>query len=297
MANRYFLLLALLWATTLAQAQEIDSTYLQYGTMLRLRLTNAPFPDNARAEGHTYEGTVYPAARHYADSTVLVFVPKKFAQRSATDLIYYFHGWRNNVDSALVKFHLLQQFVQSDKNAILIMPEVAKNVPDSHGGKLERVGGLAALTNEVMNELVQRQLVKATKVGSIALAGHSGAYRVMGFMAQQGGLPVNEIFVLDGLYNQLHKFAHWLEKNLKARFINIYTENGGTKINSEELMADFRQWGLDPAFYKELDASLADLEKNRIIFLQSTSGHDEVVYKNNTFYKFLATSPNLRGLD
>jgi hypothetical protein len=295
--KRCALLLALFCFSTRAGAQDIDSTYLQYGTMLRLRLTNAPFPDNTRAEGHTHEGQTYPAARHYTDSTVLVFVPKKFAQRSTADVVLYVHGWRNNVDSAMSRFHIFQQFVQADKNAILIVPEVAKDAPDSHGGKLERNGGLAALVNEVFNELGKRQLLKSARVGTVVLAGHSGAYRPLAYMAQQGGLPVSEIYLLDGLYGQTHKFARWVDKNPKARLLIIYTETGGTKVISEEFYADLKHWGLDPAFHKELDASLADLEKNRIIFLQSTSSHDEVVYKNNTLYKFLATSPNFKELE
>ena len=59
------------------------------------------FPHEKRAKGHTYEGKAYPADLHYSDRTVAIFVPKGFRAGDATDLVFYFHGWRNNVDDTL----------------------------------------------------------------------------------------------------------------------------------------------------------------------------------------------------
>jgi len=41
-----------------------------------------------RAQGHTYEGKVYPANLHYSDRTVAIFVPKGFRASDATNLVF-----------------------------------------------------------------------------------------------------------------------------------------------------------------------------------------------------------------
>ena len=71
------------------------------------------FPHEKRAKGHTYEGKAYPADLHYRDSTVAIFVPKGFRAGDATDLVFYFHGWRNNVDDTFAKFRVAEQLAAS----------------------------------------------------------------------------------------------------------------------------------------------------------------------------------------
>ena len=74
---------------------------------------HAMFPHEKRAKGHTYEGKWYPADVHYRDSTVAIFVPKGFRAGDATDLVFYFHGWRNNVDDTFAKFRVAEQLAAS----------------------------------------------------------------------------------------------------------------------------------------------------------------------------------------
>src|SRR5690349_521735 len=69
------------------------------------------FPDTGRAEGHVYDSVLYDAATHYSDSSVLVLVPPHFSADKTVDLIFWFHGWRNNIDTAIVFYELDKQFI------------------------------------------------------------------------------------------------------------------------------------------------------------------------------------------
>jgi len=110
------------------------ASFAQKENELKLfRITSAytSFPDTARAAGHTYNKVLYPAEKHYSDSSVLIAVPPQFKAGKHVDLIFWFHGWRNNIDTAAVYFELTKQFMASNRNAILVFPESAKNAPDS----------------------------------------------------------------------------------------------------------------------------------------------------------------------
>src|SRR5262249_40497773 len=78
----------------------LTERYADLGTMIVTTSSHSMFPHEKRANGHTYDGKAYPADVHYSDRTVAIFVPKGFRAGDATDLVFWFHGWRNNVDDA-----------------------------------------------------------------------------------------------------------------------------------------------------------------------------------------------------
>ena len=119
-------------------AQPLAERYADIGTMIVTTSDFTMFPHEKRAKGHTYEGKTYPADVHYSDRTVAIFVPKGFRAGRATNLVFYFHGWRNNVDDTFAQFRVAEQLAASGVNAVLVLPEGAKNAPDSFGGKLRR---------------------------------------------------------------------------------------------------------------------------------------------------------------
>ena len=97
------------------------------------------------------------------------------------DFVVHFHGWKNSVAGTLRGFQLIEQFVASGKNAVLVVPEGPHNAPDSSGGKLEDPEGLKKFMDEVIATLHQRAGFTRKKftVGRIILSGHSGGYRVI----------------------------------------------------------------------------------------------------------------------
>src|SRR5215831_634453 len=102
---------------------------------IRFTSTHTSFPDSTRANGHTYDSVFYSASEHYTDNSVLLLVPKKLNAKRTVDLVFWFHGWHNNIDTALAFYELKKQFLESNRNAVLVLAETAKNAPDSYGGK------------------------------------------------------------------------------------------------------------------------------------------------------------------
>jgi len=285
------LALAATLASGIAAAQPLAERYADSGTMIVTTSDHTMFPHEKRAQGHTYEGKAYPADVHYSDRTVAIFVPKGFRAGDETSLVFYFHGWRNNVDDTLQKFRVAEQLAASGVNAVLVLAEGPRNSPDSFGGKLEETGVFASLVNDVLSTLKARGIVASTKPGPIVLAGHSGAYRVMAFILTRGGLTANirEVYLFDALYGQTEKFAHWIDRS-GGKLIDIYTPEGGTRDESLSLMDDLRAWDIPFVAVAESAVTPDLLRKNRLVFIDSALEHNDVVAKNEQLRAFLAAS-------
>jgi hypothetical protein len=288
---RFAFALAVTLAAGAAAAQPLAERYAELGTMIVTTSDHTMFPHEKRAQGHTYEGKAYPADLHYNDRTVAIFVPKGFRAGDATNLVFYFHGWRNNVDDTLAKYRVAEQLAASGVNAVLVLAEGPKNAPDSFGGKLEETGVFSSLVSDVLGALKARGVIGKTRPGSIVLAGHSGAYRVMAFILARGGLTTNirEVYLFDALYGQTEKFAHWIDR-FPGKLVDIYTAEGGTRGESLDLMDDLRAWNIPFVAVPESAVTQDLLRKNRLVFIDSALEHNDVVAKNEQFRAFLAAS-------
>ncbi len=78
--------------------------------IFRITSSYTSFPDTARANGHVYNKVLYDAATHYMDSSVMIVAPKNLKADKKVDLIFWFHGWGNNIDSAAIRYALIKQF-------------------------------------------------------------------------------------------------------------------------------------------------------------------------------------------
>ena len=285
------LFLVVILASGLAGAQPLPERYADLGTMIVTTSPFTMFPYEKRALGYTYEGKSYPADLHYSDSTVAIFIPKGFRAGDSTDLVFYFHGWRNNVDDTLAKLRIAEQFAASGVNAVLVLPEGPKNAPDSFGGKLEEMGVFSSLVADVLSTLKERGVIEKTRPGSIVLAGHSGAYRVMAFILTRGGLTGNirEVYLFDALYGQQEKFAHWIDR-FPGKLVDIHTAKGGTREQTMDFMEDLRAWNISFVAVPEGAVTQDLLRKNRLVFIESALEHDDVVAGKEQLRAFLAAS-------
>ncbi len=262
------------------------------GNALTIGMKSAPFPHPKRSAGHTYDGKTYPAEQHYRDSSVMIFLPKGFKSGKTVDIVVYLHGWGNSIDTATAKFRLAEQFAESGKNAVFVFPEGPKFAPDSFGGKLEDSCGLQRLLSETFETLQRTKNIKS-RLGNVILSGHSGAYRAIAFMLLRGGVPVREVWLFDALYGQTEKFTHWLEhdcKRLRGRFLNIYTDDGGTKAESEKLMEDLAAWRIPYLLKSETELTEQDLKRSSVVFIHTDITHNEVVVRRGQFRQYLETS-------
>ncbi len=279
-----FILLILLMNTISAQT----------GKIIRFTSSHAMFPDTARAKGHDYSGKHYDAFTNYNDSSVLIYVPQNFNYNGRINLVFWFHGWGNSIDSAIQQYQLLQQFDASGRNAIFVFPEGPKNAPDSYGGKLEQPKEFQQLVREVgqkMYENIRGPKIDYDYLGlyDITLAGHSGAYRVISRIINK--TPVNEVILFDAMYGGNDAYLEWLSVP-EHRFINIYTKDGGTFDNSHFIMKQLTDSLHIPMIsLNEDDVSEKLLRGNNKLFMFSSKGHNEVITNNQNWERFLRNIP------
>ena len=291
--KQLLLLVGFYCVATCLQAQALPEVYASQGQMILTQFNTAPFPHPKRAEGHTYQGKKYPAKEHYSDSTVAIFIPKGFRETGRVDLLVHFHGWFNDVAGTLAGYKLIDQLMASGRNVVLVVPEGPRKAPDSFGGKLEDDGGFKRFIDEVLQTLRHQSDLtnKAFNLGDIIISGHSGGYEVMSAILDRGGLTdqIKEVWLFDGLYAQADKFLAWVGKR-QGRFIDIYTDGGGTKARSQELIAALKQQGIPMLAVEEKDATPSDLEAHKVIFLHTDLRHNDVLEKRQEFRRYLETS-------
>lgn len=284
-----------MWLVTLAGCAE-DAWQIKYaplGTLLVTQFVSAPFPHPARADGHKYHDEFYSAAEHYSDNTVAMFIPKDFRVTDKIDFVIHFHGWNNTVAGTLEQFKLIEQFCDSGKNAVLIVPEGPHNAPDSFGGKLEDTNGFARFIDEAVAKLQTSGALSKTnfEIGNIILSGHSGGYHVLTAILDHGGLSgkIKETWLFDALYGGTENFVAW-QKNQNGRLLDIFTDHGGTKDETESLVAFYRTNGVNFFAAEETNALPENLLTNKIIFLHTDLTHNEVIFRRDEFAQFLKTS-------
>jgi hypothetical protein len=265
--------------------------FAQKSNTYRFQANNAMFPDTARSAGHQYQGKQFSAALHYQDNSVLVHIPAHFKPAKPFELVFWFHGWYNHIDSATAYFRLLEQFDASGRNAVFVFPEGPKNAPDSYGGKLEQPGVFDALVQEVLISLQHQKILKQKQLPfakdlEITLAGHSGAYRVISKIIAHA--KIQEIFLFDALYGGNENYIKWMAASDKHRFINIYTKDGGTLENSLLLAKELKnKWNLNPVLVDEKDLTNLHLINHRILFIDSHQQHNEVITYQNNLERYL----------
>ena len=272
-------------------AQDLPGT-----VQFHISSSHTSFPDTGRAKGHTYDGKLYTAAAHYNDSSVLIITPKSLDVSKKVDLVFWFHGWGNNIDSAAIRYELTRQFITSKRNAVLVLAETARNAPDSYGGKLESAGTFKKLVNDVLQGLSTKKLVPVNCVaGHILLAGHSGAYRVIARILKNGQMPVDEVMLFDALYAETDKFMEWIEADSEHRFIDIYTNHGGTLDESRAMANKIDDADINNFQVEEAKLVPQQLVAHRLLFIHSLKEHNDVVSPDN-FRLMLENEPFLKKI-
>ena len=257
--------------------------------------SNTSFPDTGRMNGHVYDSVMYNTKDHYSDSDVLIITPKNFHASEKADMIFWFHGWNNNIDSALVHYGLFRQFAASGVNAILVLAEAARDAPDSYGGKLEQPGTFRNLVSDVLKKLYKEKIVSNNcTVGNVILAGHSGAYRIMAGIVQNGNVPVQEVILFDALYAETDKFMNWLNASNDHRFIDLYTDHGGTLDDTQNMLKQIINLKLPIDSLEESALTPQIITENKILFIHTVHEHNDIIQHPDNFERFLEGSPFLK---
>lgn len=265
--------------------------------LIRFASSHNSFPDTARDNGHLDGDHIFqPKKDHYDDSSVLLVVPKNFLPSQHIDLIFWYHGWHNNIDTALQFYGLARQFAESGINAILILPEAGKNVADSYGGKMNQQGMFSLLTADVMTQLKKQHLAPANaEPGHITIGGHSGAFLVIANILDYGEQPVDEVFLFDALYSHVPSFMDWIGKDTQQHhFIHWFTnKGGGTDEVSDTMMTRLTQKGWPFQLVEENAVTPAILKSNKILFIHSPREHNVIINDPDDFRLLLENSHHL----
>ncbi len=270
-------------------AASAQQAVTEKGKSFRITSAYSMFPDSLRnASPRIYDGKTYDAKEHYSDSSAYIFVPDYFNKTKAFQFVFWFHGWGNNIDTALLQYKLQQQFYAAHLNAIFIFPEGPKNSPDSYAGKFEQSKVFDLFVKDIEQHLQQEKIIGSKqKPTQLIYAGHSGAYRVISYLILHSGYSCKGILLFDALYAEQEKFAVHLQQHPSTKLINIFTDDGGTFQNSKGLITDMNAWKWNYLEKEEDDYTAADLKNNRIIFLHSKKKHNDVIANQNNFQRFL----------
>lgn len=127
---------------------------------------------------------------------VHVWRPPGLDLRTAGILVYV-HGYYTDVDVAWARHRLPEQFRLSRRNAIFVAPEAPV-------GDHERVrwNDLEELLSTV------RRAGVSLPAGPVVAMGHSGGFRTI--VPWLGSARLEQVILLDGLYNNEADFAAWL---------------------------------------------------------------------------------------
>ncbi len=260
-----------------------------------LRMTSAftSFPDTGRAKAWVDgDNVLQPVAGHYDDSSVLLVIPPRLRRDKKTDLIFWFHGWHNNIDTALQFYGLARQFAASHCDAILVLAEATKNAADSYGGKLKQKGDFAKLVGDVMAELKNYGVVAEDAVaGHVILGCHSGGFSAVADILTNGQVPVDEVYLFDALYGRLPAFDGWIREDARHHFVHWFTNHGGgTDEMSDTLKAQLRRQHIDFSQAEETALAPATIKKNRVLFVHSAREHNVIINNPDDFQLLLQNS-------
>jgi len=282
-------LLTILLSTTVLTGLRAQEAY----KVLHFASSHNCFPDTARDRGHLDgDGKQLPRAGHYDDSSVLLVIPKGLHAGPTVDLVVWFHGWHNNVDTALQFYGLARQFAASGRDAVLVLPEAAKNAADSYGGKMRQEGMFHLLVADILAELKRNKAVPGNAVaGRIVLAGHSGAYSVIADILEHGRQPVDEVLLFDALYGRLNTFTQWAETG-DHHFVHWFTNTGyGPDKMSDSMMLQLRRDKAPFGLSEEASVDGAVLKNNRILFVHSPREHNVIINNPDDFALLLRNRP------
>ena len=129
---------------------------------------------------------------------VLAWRPGGYRPQEA-GLVIYLHGYYTTVDQAAQEHRLFEQFRDSGRNALFIVPEApAWNGEESVWPELPRL----------LDEVARRTGL-ALPAGPLVVSAHSGGFRTV--LLWLGEPRLEEIHLLDGLYRSEDRFRAWVE--------------------------------------------------------------------------------------
>jgi len=210
--------------------------------------SNAPFlnvDENGRKGHRTGSGRVYWEDQTYNDNRVLLHIPKGFDIRRPALMMVFFHGHGATLErDVLARQKVPDQISASNANVVLVAPQLAFDAADSSAGKFWQPGVFGRFIGEAGQHLARlhgdRKSLRTFASMPVIIVAYSGGYVAAASAIERGGLKkrVRGVVLLDSLYGDLDKFAHWIEADPSAFLVSAYlgsTRNQNAQF--EDLLA------------------------------------------------------------
>jgi hypothetical protein len=143
---------------------------------------------------------------------------------------------------------VLAQFDRAGVAALLVVPQLAFDLPSSATGRLAQRGAFRELLDELLARPELAGVIpggqRAADVRRLVLFAHSGAYAPLGKIVGVGGVEVSEIHLLDALYQDVPALRAWGRTRAaalaagEARLTITYTDGEKTGPRSLRLLGD-----------------------------------------------------------
>jgi len=265
------------------------------GQIIYHEFPSAPYPHPSRANGYTkktgHDVMLYSVEDHYSDPTVGIFIPSTFKPTDTTNYIVHFHGWNHHVAVVFKEYNLPHELVMSKANAILIVPQLPRDAPDSGGGKLELdQDGLRNLLTDVTAFLQAQHKITSSTLGKVVITAHSGGFKTAGAVLHRGGLAdhITDCILFDASYGSHEYFTEWVAASPSHRLVSFYTDHLAPE--NQTIMGLLGKANIKYIQLPESDLSAAALASRTPFFMHTNLAHDDVVAKHDFFSLTISTS-------
>jgi len=293
-----------------------------WGKLGIVHLQNAPFPDESRMNGYTRDSVTYPYEGHYDDNAVAVVIPPGFKPSSKINFVVIFHGHVGTADKFITSFSIGSVYNLCDPNAILVVPQGPKLVPDSGGGKMEKPEGFANMMKELLAALKEDGKVPASaNFGNLIVGAYSGGFRPLGFSIHHGGMApyIKEVWLFDAAYGfqdyLSEPFATPGTKNVLRALFTDHQAHENYRIMSnigksgnklvfvvdEDLSRttttkeDYNACSVHTeGSYPGDDELLRVCKQNSLVYIHTALPHDGLAFTKRFLADFIMTSPWLK---
>ena len=105
-----------------------------------------------------------------------------------------------------------------------------------------------------------------------------------------------EVILFDALYSETNKFLNWIQSDTNNRFIDIYTNGGGTDVESKEMVKQLINLNVTIDTIEEKDLTAQLLQTERIVFIHSLNKHNDIINNPDNFRLFIENNSFLKKI-
>ncbi len=217
----------------------------------------------------------------WRDSSVLIVVPKGLSASAEVAMVVHFHGHHAVLGKTIPRKRIVEQFLASGVDAVLVVPQGPLDAASGNFGKLMAPGGLERLLGDVLTLARRDGHLDATssRIGRVVFTSHSGGYYAIAAILRNTPLRVEAVNLFDSLYGETSTYARYARSGGRLR--SNYTVSGGTVERNKALAAEL---GAATTFDDDT------LRRTRVAIGPCAFTHGEAIYAERNYQRWLVAS-------